>query len=547
MRTASLSATLGSALTAAWILAATPSLRSTDFIRGDTNSDGEVSVADSHFLLSWLFRGFAAPECLDAADVDDSGNPDLSDAVRLLNFLVLDGPAPSAPFPEVGPDPTDGEGIDCAAIGGGANVADPEASLSVADSVASGGGNGEAVITLALSSSLPLGGYGGAIELPAGLVSGARQSLRDLLEFDQEVRGFSGADLDGDVIHFGYVADLVHPVSIAPGPSRAVGRITVCLAQGTPAGEYPLSLVSGELVDYDSGQVIRPELASGTLRVLSDVTVVQECTTPTPPPPPAFNCEFRLQDVVAPPGGSATVPFVIHADGGVQAYSFSLDFDEDVLQVTEVEPVWMKPAGTDPDYGFAIYRFNNRSEVPGNAGVDEGFVIGAAVFDLIEPVVMPPDVDNEALRVHFDVGTEAPELETRIRFLDGGQAGGQPVRNVVTAFGATYTPEVADSFLFVDCVFHVLPDITTFVRGDSNGDEVVDLSDAQTSLSYLFVGEGRPACFDASDANDDGRLDIADPIRTLQFLFLGGAQLPAPYPAAGTDPTADPLGCFFTF
>jgi hypothetical protein len=56
------------------------------------------------------------PDCLDAADADDNGQVQLTDAVRILGFLFL-GTAPlPAPFdppgPSCGPDPTE-DGIGC--------------------------------------------------------------------------------------------------------------------------------------------------------------------------------------------------------------------------------------------------------------------------------------------------------------------------------------------------------------------------------------------------------------------------------------------------
>ena len=84
-----------------------------------------------------------------------------------------------------------------------------------------------------------------------------------------------------------------------------------------------------------------------------------------------------------------------------------------------------------------------------------------------------------------------------------------------------------------------------FIRGETNADGVVDISDPIQVLAFLFLGEGAPPlCLDAADATDDGRLDVSDAIRVLAFLFLG-AQPPAePFPDPGQDPTTrDPFGC----
>jgi len=81
-----------------------------------------------------------------------------------------------------------------------------------------------------------------------------------------------------------------------------------------------------------------------------------------------------------------------------------------------------------------------------------------------------------------------------------------------------------------------------FLRGDSNRSGVADLSDAITTLAFLFQGE-TTTCKDAHDANDDGVADLADVPYLLGFLFIGKPPPPAPFPAAGTDPTPDDLRC----
>lgn len=86
-----------------------------------------------------------------------------------------------------------------------------------------------------------------------------------------------------------------------------------------------------------------------------------------------------------------------------------------------------------------------------------------------------------------------------------------------------------------------------FLRGDSNGDGSVDISDAIKTLGVLFLGEGEIACQDAADSNDDGVLDISDAISLLVHLFLGTVSLPAPGPErCGMDPTEDGVYCVST-
>ncbi len=82
----------------------------------------------------------------------------------------------------------------------------------------------------------------------------------------------------------------------------------------------------------------------------------------------------------------------------------------------------------------------------------------------------------------------------------------------------------------------------TFVRGDSNLDAELNITDPVLTLLGLFRGEGF-LCPDASDADDSGHVDTTDALYSLQYLFLGTAAPPAPFPRPGVDPTADELGC----
>jgi hypothetical protein len=78
-----------------------------DFIRGDSNQDGIVNIADPQHTLNFLFQGGAAPPCMAAADANDDEIVDISDAITTLEVLFL-GKPPRLPFPLPGPDPTPG-------------------------------------------------------------------------------------------------------------------------------------------------------------------------------------------------------------------------------------------------------------------------------------------------------------------------------------------------------------------------------------------------------------------------------------------------------
>jgi hypothetical protein len=92
------------------------------FVRGDADANGVVELTDAIVVLSFLFLGGPAPSCMDAADADDDGGnqPVITDAILILSWLFTGGSAPKPPSPsrpqyaaeDCGLDPTE-DGMDC--------------------------------------------------------------------------------------------------------------------------------------------------------------------------------------------------------------------------------------------------------------------------------------------------------------------------------------------------------------------------------------------------------------------------------------------------
>ena len=95
------------------LLPAASSAQSQTFVRGDANTDAEHDLSDAVATLVGLFEQVAVLSCDDAADVNDDGVLDISDASFSLNFLFLGGGAPPAPGTSCGIDPTPDD-LDCA-------------------------------------------------------------------------------------------------------------------------------------------------------------------------------------------------------------------------------------------------------------------------------------------------------------------------------------------------------------------------------------------------------------------------------------------------
>jgi len=87
-----------------------------------------------------------------------------------------------------------------------------------------------------------------------------------------------------------------------------------------------------------------------------------------------------------------------------------------------------------------------------------------------------------------------------------------------------------------------VPDRVRFIRGDTDADGEVNLTDAVTVLNALFRGSpAEPPCIDAADANADQDINISDAVYTLQYLFAGAKAPPEPFPGCGIP--LDGLGC----
>ncbi|MFN0060522.1 MAG: hypothetical protein ACKVX7_18855 [Planctomycetota bacterium] len=111
-------------LTAVFLTSSAFSQSPPQFIRGDSNADGLLNVADPIYLLEFLFIGGPPPPCRDSADANDSGALDIADATAILGYLFVPGfvlgglvGEPSddlpSPSPDCGSDPTtDGLGCD---------------------------------------------------------------------------------------------------------------------------------------------------------------------------------------------------------------------------------------------------------------------------------------------------------------------------------------------------------------------------------------------------------------------------------------------------
>ena len=174
---------------------------------------------------------------------------------------------------------------------------------------------------------------------------------------------------------------------------------------------------------------------------------------------------------------------------------------------------------------------------PGGGPQGQGVVSSVALL-CGEAVTLHPRATHTVLGITL----EAPRPET------GGSVSGrllcrdgllpprlsQPASNRVVIGG--------DSFPLCTCSdltvrFDAVPSFP-FRRCDTDGNGQIEISDAVSFLSWLFLDGTEPACAPAADCDGDRRHSVTDAVYALRFLFGGGAPPPLPFPDCGF--AADP-------
>ncbi|MCH2582130.1 MAG: hypothetical protein MK133_13140 [Planctomycetes bacterium] len=214
----------------------------------------------------------------------------------------------------------------------------------------------------------------------------------------------------------------------------------------------------------------------------------------------------------------------------------TVDYDSEGIEVDELldARVRMVYTGAKENTGMVI----------ADIGVPTGFsVLRSSLNALIEAdTASRVDVAGRSVILYVDslARGEAVEFTFQMRALYPVRSEG-PVSRVYEYYDAEV--QAYHCHLPVVVLDAAVPQVV-FVRGDSNGDASVDISDAVATLNYLFVGGGQVlACEDAGDVNDDGALNVTDPVYALSYLFQGGLPPREPFPQEGLDETEDQLRC----
>jgi hypothetical protein len=274
-----------------------------------------------------------------------------------------------------------------------------------------------------------------------------------------------------------------------------------------PLGAAAISELAGALVE-----VLRIEDEVSTLLLSGKVPAVPGSTPDNPPAPVE-----RLNFVVAL--GQPETPVDRDAHGKVE-FEEEDDEHEIEVEVQDLAPgadyrVELRAAGT----AASATLFSGAADALGDIRSrtlflgDEPLPLGVSSFR---------ELDGAAIVLLDAAG--AVVLDGMVRIGDGGGSGLAAAIEVAFSMVGDYD--------------------AAFLRGDTNRDAGVDLSDAVLTLNVLFRGSPPPRCLDSMDANDDGQVDVSDSVFALVYLFAGG--LPPAYPGvsiAGFDASADGLFC----
>ncbi len=150
---------------------------------------------------------------------------------------------------------------------------------------------------------------------------------------------------------------------------------------------------------------------------------------------------------------------------------------------------------------------------------------------------LPPGQNQTLQNFVFDVSEGAPQgAKTEVNLVNNPAI--SRVFNMFIVESLTKLPGALKGST-VEVILGQPPYPSAFLRGDTDGNGKVDITDAVRMLNYLFTGGATPACLDAADVSDSGKVDISAAVSILNFLFLGGAAPAVPFPTPGLDPTPD--------
>jgi len=227
-----------------------------------------------------------------------------------------------------------------------------------------------------------------------------------------------------------------------------------------------------------------------------------------------------------------------HSNGGFMSHRMACERADLITSIITVSGMtWSDPSNCSPTEPVPVLHVHGTIDPIIFYG---GGFLGAGVYPSAQescetwaalngcsasPVSLPP----------LDI-TSASGAETDVlRWQDG--CNGQGVVELWSMGGTGHLPNFNDTWraMVFDFMESSSSPPESFIRGDMNGDQSIDISDVISGLQYLFGG-GSLGCLETANCNSDGSLDLSDAVYLLLNLFSGGTPPGAPHPDCGTGP-----------
>lgn len=284
------------------------------------------------------------------------------------------------------------------------------------------------------------------------------------------------------------------------GPVGTITSVGLCSTLGSPA-VTSVAVVQGASMPMDT--------VDGSIEILEQPPVLFQFGAPEKRvnyDPADGEADFSADLTITEDSTNATYPT------STQGFSMSISTDTSYVTPTAAEIIG-PVLSLNPAFAQAQLDPN-------------GWTMGV-VYAFQLPVYLEFPTETQAIEISGstvpsalignDVGLTIP--------LHFESLGTPAIHNVVTVNNDSLTPVYDDGHLELNP-----QTIKDYIRGDSNGDGIVNVADAIWSLQEIFNSGPTGTCFDAKNANADALYDIGDPIWLITYIFSGGAPPPTPGP-----------------
>jgi hypothetical protein len=253
-----------------------------------------------------------------------------------------------------------------------------------------------------------------------------------------------------------------------------------------------------------------------------------DTTPPTFPAGPNGTLEFRLNSTSSCAGSQALLSIFVDNADPVEAMNHRIVCNpaEASLLSASSDPIALI-LGNAPDF-FSVTS-NGAGEM----------LIGT-IPSFLSPTTsgLQPGVDQRVIDVVIDVAAFIPLGQViAIEFGDDPAASPPQFNMASVGGGQVVLADLTQGSITASCMQ------AEYLRGDSNEDGAVSVSDAVFLVQFLFQSGPVSSCERTGDCNGDGFIDVADVVYLLNAYFAGGPGIMAPYPLCDLDPFASALSC----